>query len=67
MVNLLRSIGSNVKLNKKTKKIKILNKKPLMIHSLQLCKKSKIFNKIHLSTNSKKYARIAKKFGFKRF
>ena len=29
MADLLRSIGSNVKLNKKTKKIKILNKKPL--------------------------------------
>ena len=48
----------------KNKNIRLLNKKPLMIHSLQLCKKSKIFNKIHLSTNSKKYARIAKKFGF---
>tara|TARA_B100000780_G_scaffold157310_1_gene110045 strand:- start:412 stop:1089 length:678 start_codon:yes stop_codon:yes gene_type:complete len=49
----------------KDKNILRLNKKPLMINSLELCKKSKIFDKIHLSTDSKKYAKIAKKFGFK--
>jgi len=48
----------------KDKNILRLNKKPLMINSLELCKKSKIFDKIHLSTDSKKYAKIAKKFGF---
>ena len=48
----------------KNKNILRLNKKPLMINSLELCKKSKIFDKIHLSTDSLKYSKIAKKFGY---
>ena len=48
----------------KDKNILRLNKKPLMINSLELCKKSKIFDKIHLSTDSQKYSKIAKKFGY---
>ena len=48
----------------KNKNILRLNKKPLMINSLELCKKSKIFDKIHLSTDSQKYSKIAKKFGY---
>ncbi len=47
----------------KNKNILRLGKKPLMINSLELCKNSKIFDKIHLSTDSKKYSKIAKKFG----
>ena len=42
-----------------------MGKKPLRIYSLELCKNSKIFDKIHLSTDSKKYSKIAKKFGYK--
>lgn len=38
--------------------------KPLLVHSLQIAKKSKIFDHIHLSTDSKKYAKIAEKYGF---
>ena len=38
--------------------------KPLLVHSLQIAKKSKIFDYIHLSTDSKKYAKIAEKYGF---
>ena len=34
------------------------------MHSLQIAKKSKIFDYIHLSTDSKKYAKIAEKYGF---
>ena len=48
----------------KDKNILCLDKKPLMINSLELCKKSKIFDKIHLSTDSQKYSKIAKKFGY---
>ena len=48
----------------KDKNILRIAKKPLMINSLEICKKSKIFDKIHLSTDSKKYSKIAKKFGY---
>jgi len=48
----------------KNKNIIRLGKKPLMVNSLELCKNSKIFDKIHLSTDSKKYSKIAKKFGY---
>ena len=39
--------------------------KPMLVHSLEIAKKSKIFDFIHLSTDSEKYANIAEKFGFK--
>ena len=44
----------------KDKNILRIGKKPLMINSLEICKKSKIFDKIHLSTDSKKYSKIAR-------
>jgi N-acylneuraminate cytidylyltransferase len=47
----------------KDKNIKILNGKPLIAWSIQTCLKSKFINKIVISTDSKKYAKIAKKYG----
>jgi CMP-N,N'-diacetyllegionaminic acid synthase len=47
----------------KDKNIKILGKIPLIAWSINLCKKSKLITKIVVSTDSKKYANIAKKFG----
>ena len=47
----------------KDKNIKILNGKPLIAWSIQTCLKSKFINKIIISTDSKKYAKIAKKYG----
>ena len=37
---------------------------PMFIHSMIAAKKSEIFDVIHLSTDSEKYANIAKKYGF---
>ena len=51
----------------KNKNILRLNKKPLMINSLELCKKSKIFDKIHVSTDSKKIQHMVKSMGIKNF
>lgn len=45
------------------KNIKILNGKPLIAWSIQTCLKSKYIKKIVVSTDSTKYAKIAKKFG----
>ena len=47
----------------KNKNIKILGKFPLIAWSIKLCIKSKLITKIVVSTDSKKYANIAKKFG----
>jgi CMP-N,N'-diacetyllegionaminic acid synthase len=47
----------------KDKNIKILNGKPLIAWSIQTCLKSKFISKIIVSTDSKKYAKIAKKYG----
>jgi N-acylneuraminate cytidylyltransferase len=47
----------------KDKNIKILNGKPLIAWSIQACLKSKLINKVVISTDSKKYAKIAKKYG----
>mgnify|MGYP001161091055 CR=1 FL=1 len=47
----------------KNKNIKILNGKPLIAWSIATCLKSKRINKIVVSTDSKKYAKIAKSFG----
>jgi pseudaminic acid cytidylyltransferase len=49
----------------KDKNIKIINNKPMLIHSLQIAKKTGLFDKIHLSTDSDKYIRIANSYGFK--
>lgn len=47
----------------KDKNIKILNGKPLIAWSIQTCLKSKFINRVVVSTDSKKYAKIAKKYG----
>ena len=45
------------------KNIKLLAGKPLIAYSIAAAKKSKLINKIIVSTDSKKYANIAKKYG----
>lgn len=47
----------------KDKNIKLLKGKPLIGWAIECCRKSKLFSKIYVSTDSKKYAKIAKKFG----
>ena len=47
----------------KDKNIRKLNNKPLLAWSIETCKKSKYLKDIIVSTDSKKYAKIAKKFG----
>ena len=47
----------------KNKNIKILNGKPLIAWSIQACLKSKFINKVIVSTDSRKYAKIAKNYG----
>ena len=47
----------------KNKNIKILNGKPLIAWSIQTCLKSEFINRVVVSTDSKKYAKIAKKYG----
>ena len=49
----------------KNKNIKILNGKPLFYYILKAAKKSKYINKIAISTDSKKYKKIVKKYGIK--
>tara|TARA_B100001059_G_C17836051_1_gene588180 strand:+ start:4801 stop:5484 length:684 start_codon:yes stop_codon:yes gene_type:complete len=46
------------------KNLKILDKKPLFIHTLECAIKSKIFDEIHISTESKKVVKICKKFKY---
>lgn len=45
------------------KNIKKLNNKPLIAYTIDACKKSKIFDNIIVSTDSKKYAQIAESYG----
>ena len=45
------------------KNIKLLAGKPLIAYSIAAAKKSKLINRIIVSTDSKKYADIAKKYG----
>ena len=47
----------------KKKNIKIFNGKPLIYYSIQAAKKSKIFDKIFVNTDSKKISEIARKYG----
>ena len=47
----------------KNKNIKIFHGKPIIAWSIIAAKKSKIFSKIVVSTDSKKIANIAKKYG----
>lgn len=45
------------------KNIKLLKEKPLLVYSVEAAQKAKIFDCIHVSTDSQKYADIAKKYG----
>ena len=47
----------------KQKNIKIFNGLPFIAHSILTAKKTKLFENIYVSTESKKIAKIAKKFG----
>lgn len=47
----------------KDKNIKLLNGKPLLAYSIEAAKISKIFDEIHVSTDSKIYAEIALAYG----
>ncbi len=49
----------------KDKNIKALNGKPLLAYSIEAAKKSNLFDEIMVSTDSEKYAVIAKSFGAK--
>ena len=46
----------------KDKNIKLLGKHPLIAWSIAVCKKIKLIDYVLVSTNSKKYSRIAKKY-----
>jgi len=50
----------------KDKNIVNLRGKPLIAWSIEQCLKSKKIDEVYLSTDSRKYARIAKKFGLKK-
>lgn len=45
------------------KNIKILNGKPLMAYTIEAASKSNLFDEIFVSTDSRKYARIAQEWG----
>jgi CMP-N,N'-diacetyllegionaminic acid synthase len=47
----------------KDKNIMELNGKPLLAYSIEAAKESKLFDVIHVSTDSEKYAEIARQFG----
>ena len=47
----------------KDKNIRELGKKPLIAWSIESCLNSKLISKVYVSTDSKKYAKIAKQFG----
>ena len=47
----------------KNKNIVLLNKKPLLAHTIDSALKSKMFEKVLVLTDSQRYAKIAKKYG----
>lgn len=47
----------------KNKNIKKFNNKPIIFYSIESAKKSKLFNKIHVSTDNRKISNIVKKKG----
>lgn len=47
----------------KNKNIRLFNNVPLIVHTLDQCKKSKMIKDVYISTDSKKIADIAKKSG----
>ena len=48
----------------KNKNIKIFNGKPIIYYPLKAAKNSMLFEKIHVSTESKKIISVIKKIGF---
>ena len=60
---ILAIIGARAGSSLKDKNIKILGKKPLINWIITAAKKSKLINKIVVSTDSKKYLKICKKIG----
>ena len=61
LVALIPARSGSVRL--KNKNVLSLGGKPLMAHAISYAKKSKLFDKIILSTDSKKYAALGKKYG----
>ena len=49
----------------KNKNIKMFNKKPLIYHSINIAKKTKLFSDIYVSTDSIKISKLAEKYGAK--
>ena len=49
----------------KNKNIKLFQKKPIIYFPLKAAKKSKLFNTIHVSTDSKKIKKVVENFGIK--
>ena len=49
----------------KNKNIKKFNGKPIISYSIIAAQKSKLFNKIHVSTNCKKIKRVSTHYGVK--
>ena len=47
------------------KNIRLFHKKPMIYYVLDLAKKSKLFKKIHVSTESNKVAKVVNNFGLK--
>ena len=47
----------------KDKNIKLLEGKPLLVYSIEAARQSGKFDCIHVSTDSEKYAQIARKYG----
>ena len=47
----------------KNKNIKLFFGKPLLFYSIQIALKSKLFDRVIVSTDSKKIAKLAKSFG----
>ena len=47
----------------KNKNIRLFHKKPIIYYSILAAKRSKIFDKIYVSTNSKKIKNISKRYG----
>ena len=47
----------------KKKNIKILNGKPLIYYSIEAAKRTRIFDKIYVSTDSEEIKKISKRFG----
>ncbi|MDD6183290.1 MAG: CMP-N-acetlyneuraminic acid synthetase, partial [Lachnospiraceae bacterium] len=47
----------------KDKNIKLLKGKPLLAYSIEAARKSGLFEEVYVSTDSEKYAEIAKEYG----